>query len=49
MKDRTLLARVIGHGALGVPGITVDFWVIKALTTAMGEATSDRGVHAINP
>lgn len=25
------------------------FWVVKALTTAMGEATSDYSVHAINP
>jgi uncharacterized membrane-anchored protein len=28
-------------GALRVPQITVWFWVIKALSTAMGEATSD--------
>jgi len=27
----------------------VWFWVVKALTTAMGEATSDYSVHAINP
>lgn len=32
-----------------VPEITVYFWVIKVLTTAMGEATSDYSVHAINP
>lgn len=25
------------------------FWVVKALTTAMGEATSDYSVHSINP
>jgi uncharacterized membrane-anchored protein len=49
VNDRALLARVIRHGALRVPEITFDFWVIKALTTAMGEATSDRGVRAINP
>ncbi len=49
MNDRTLLARLIRHGALRVPEMTVDFWVIKALTTAMGEAMSDYSVYAINP
>ncbi|HVC22011.1 MAG TPA: hypothetical protein VNH82_01045 [Candidatus Dormibacteraeota bacterium] len=37
------------RGALRVPEITVYFWVIKALSTAMGEATSDAMVHAMNP
>ncbi len=37
------------RGALRVPEITVYFWVIKALSTAMGESTSDALVHAINP
>jgi uncharacterized membrane-anchored protein len=37
------------RGALRVPEITVYFWVIKALSTAMGEATSDYSVHAIDP
>ena len=32
-----------------MPEITVYFWVIKALSTAMGEATSDYLVHAMNP
>jgi uncharacterized membrane-anchored protein len=36
-------------GALRVPEITVYFWVIKALSTAMGEATSDFLVHRIHP
>jgi uncharacterized membrane-anchored protein len=36
-------------GALRVPEITVFFWIIKGLSTAMGEATSDYLVHAINP
>ena len=35
--------------ALRVPEITVYFWVIKALSTAMGEATSDFLVHRIHP
>ncbi len=49
MSDRTLLARLTARGALRVPEITVYFWVIKALSTAMGEATSDYSVHAIDP
>jgi uncharacterized membrane-anchored protein len=32
-----------------VPEVTAYFWVIKALSTAMGESTSDWSVHAINP
>ncbi len=34
---------------LRVPQITVLFWVIKALSTAMGESTSDFMVHAMPP
>jgi uncharacterized membrane-anchored protein len=37
------------RGALRVPQITVFFWVIKALSTAMGESTSDFLVHAMAP
>ncbi len=32
-----------------VPEITVIFWIIKLLTTAMGESTSDYMVHSFNP
>jgi uncharacterized membrane-anchored protein len=32
-----------------VPEVTVWFWVIKLLTTAMGEATSDYLVHRLDP
>ena len=32
-----------------VPEITVYFWIVKILTTAMGEATSDYLVYHINP
>ena len=49
MSDRALRRRLTVRGALRVPEITVYFWVIKALSTAMGEATSDYGVHAIDP
>jgi uncharacterized membrane-anchored protein len=37
------------HGALRVPEITVYFWVIKALSTAMGEATSNYLVARLHP
>jgi uncharacterized membrane-anchored protein len=36
-------------GASKVPEVTAWFWVIKVLTTGMGEATSDYLVHRINP
>jgi len=43
----------IRGGALGaiskVPEITVYFWIVKLLTTAMGESTSDYLVYHINP
>jgi uncharacterized membrane-anchored protein len=32
-----------------VPQVIAVFWVIKVLTTAMGEATSDYSVHQIDP
>ncbi|HXT36793.1 MAG TPA: hypothetical protein VN837_14555 [Chloroflexota bacterium] len=41
------------HRALGaiskVPEITAYFWIVKLLTTAMGESTSDYLVYHINP
>ena len=36
-------------GALRVPEITAAFWIAKALSTALGESTSDYLVHAIDP
>jgi uncharacterized membrane-anchored protein len=36
-------------GLSKVPEITAFFWIVKALTTAMGESTSDFLVHAIVP
>jgi uncharacterized membrane-anchored protein len=44
---RSLVDRLTSPGALRVPEITVYFWVIKALTTAMGEGTSDYAVHRL--
>lgn len=32
-----------------MPEVTVYFWVIKALSTAMGESTSDWAVHRLHP
>src|SRR5690242_19342652 len=32
-----------------VPEITAYFWIVKALTTAMGESTSDFLVHSLVP
>jgi uncharacterized membrane-anchored protein len=46
---RPRTARAVSAGALRVPEITVFFWVIKALSTAMGESTSDFMVHVMNP
>ncbi|HEY1169248.1 MAG TPA: hypothetical protein VGE81_09790, partial [Candidatus Limnocylindrales bacterium] len=34
---------------LKVPELTVYFWIIKLLSTAMGESTSDYVVFQINP
>jgi uncharacterized membrane-anchored protein len=49
VSDRAPLTRLTLRGALRVPEITVYFWVIKALSTAMGESTSDYLVHAMAP
>jgi len=36
-------------GAVRVPEVTVAFWVLKGLSTAMGESASDYLVHAMAP
>jgi uncharacterized membrane-anchored protein len=41
--------RGVQKAALRVPEITVYFWVIKLLSTALGESTSDFLVHRIHP
>jgi uncharacterized membrane-anchored protein len=48
-SDRSLLRPLTNPGALRVPEITAYFWVIKALSTALGESTSDYLVHVMNP
>jgi uncharacterized membrane-anchored protein len=40
---------MLTKGALRVPQITVYFWIVKALSTAMGEATSDALVGHLGP
>ena len=42
-------ARLTARGALRVPEITAWFWIIKGLSTALGESTSDYLVHAMPP
>jgi uncharacterized membrane-anchored protein len=37
------------HIATKVPRVTLYFWVIKILTTALGESVSDYLVHGFNP
>ncbi len=49
MGRDNLLRQLTVRGALRVPEITVYFWVIKALSTAMGESTSDYLVHGLGP
>ena len=49
MSGRKPHSSLTRRGARRVPEITVYFWVIKALSTAMGEATSDFSVHRLNP
>lgn len=49
VTDHTLLTRLTLRGALRVPEITVYFWVVKALSTGMGESTSDYLVRAMPP
>lgn len=45
----SLRERLTERGALRVPQITALFWIIKALSTALGESTSDYLVHTIAP
>ena len=42
------LPRVV-NVAMKVPEITIFFWIIKVLTTGMGETTSDFLVHQMDP
>ncbi|KLU63492.1 hypothetical protein CEB3_c01590 [Peptococcaceae bacterium CEB3] len=52
-EDMSGTSSVAGHGTrrlvTKVPEVTVYFWIVKLLTTAMGEATSDYLVYHMNP
>jgi uncharacterized membrane-anchored protein len=39
VPSRALLSQLTAHGAPRVAEITIYFWVITALSTAMGEST----------
>ena len=41
--------RAASSRALRVPEVTAIFWIVKGLSTAMGESTSDYLVHNVNP
>lgn len=49
MTETTRMSRIPSRRALRVPEITVYFWVIKGLSTALGESTSDYLVHVMSP
>lgn len=49
LTARLSTTRLTTRGALRVPEITAMFWLIKGLSTAMGEATSDYLVNAMAP
>jgi len=50
MTARALLIKWLARRMLRkVPEITVYFWIVKLLTTAMGESTSDYLVYHIDP
>jgi uncharacterized membrane-anchored protein len=49
MREWMKSPKLTRRGTLRVPEITAYFWVIKALSTAMGEATSDSLVRNIHP
>jgi uncharacterized membrane-anchored protein len=49
MTETSSPSRWTTRGPLRVPEVTVYFWVIKALSTAMGEATSDFLVKRLHP
>ncbi len=47
--DKPALSVAINYAMRKVPEVTVYFWIIKLLTTAMGEVTSDYLVSQLNP
>ena len=49
MNDSVRSPSMLAHGALRVPEINAWFWIVKGLSTAMGEATSDYLVRELHP
>jgi uncharacterized membrane-anchored protein len=49
MKVRRFRSQGARHPYSKVPEVTVFFWIVKALTTGMGESTSDFLVHKLVP
>ena len=48
VEERTAVPG-LANPALRVPEVAALFWIVKALSTAMGESTSDYLVHAMPP
>ena len=48
-RSRWLWPERRGHSYSKVPEVTAFFWIVKALTTGMGESTSDFLVHKLVP
>jgi len=48
-ENKSILALLTTTTLRKVPEITIYFWIIKLLTTALGESTSDYLVHQIDP
>jgi len=48
-ENKSILALLTTRTLRKVPEITIYFWIIKLLTTALGESTSDYLVHQIDP
>lgn len=49
MQIRSIASQPAGRALLKVPEVTLYFWIVKLLTTAMGESTSDYLVFQIDP
>lgn len=49
VRSPAAIGTAVPQGASKVPAVTAAFWVTKALTTGMGESTSDFLVHRMPP
>src|SRR5581483_8655182 len=47
-QEKTIPMRAL-HAPIKVPEVTIFFWIIKLLTTALGESTSDFLVNSMSP